>query len=172
MVKAVSKILKDFPDFNSSLDPNGENLIHKDYINIGFAANTDKGLMVPVIKDADQKDLFGIARELSELSKLARNGKIKLEDLQGGTFTISSLGSFGGTAFTPIINAPEVAILGVARSQVRPVFIKGQFLPRIILPVSLSYDHRVIDGVGGIQFTTELKNTLEDPASFLDNLEA
>jgi len=103
---------------------------------------------------------------------LARNGKIKLEDLQGGTFTISSLGSFGGTAFTPIINAPEVAILGVARSQVRPVFIKGQFLPRIILPVSLSYDHRVIDGVGGIQFTTELKNTLEDPASFLDNLEA
>ena len=172
MVKAVCKILKDFPDFNSSLDPDGENLIQKDYINIGFAANTDKGLMVPVIKDADQKDLFDIARELSELSKLARNGKIKLEDLQGGTFTISSLGSFGGTAFTPIINAPEVAILGVARSQVRPVFIKGQFLPRLILPVSLSYDHRVIDGVGGIQFTTELKNTLEDPSSFLDNLEA
>ena len=172
MVKAVSKILKDFPDFNSSLDPDGENLIRKDYINIGFAANTDRGLMVPVIKDADQKDLFEIARELSELSELARNGKIKLEDLQGGTFTISSLGSFGGTAFTPIINAPEVAILGVARSQVRPVFIKGQFLPRIILPVSLSYDHRVIDGVGGIQFTTELKNTLEDPTSFLDNLEA
>jgi len=172
MVKAVGKILKDFPDFNSSLDPDGENLIQKNYINIGFAANTDQGLMVPVIKDAHQKDLFEIARELSELSKLARNGKIKLEDLQGGTFTISSLGGFGGTAFTPIINAPEVAILGVARSQVRPFFIKGQFLPRLILPVSLSYDHRVIDGVGGIQFTTELKNTLEDPSSFLDNLEA
>ncbi len=161
-------MLQDFPDFNSSLDADGENLIHKKYINIGFAANTDKGLMVPVIKQAEQKNLFMIAKELSELSKLARDGKIQLNDMQGGTFTVSSLGGFGGTGFTPIINAPEVAILGVARAQVKPVFIKGQFLPRLILPISLSYDHRVIDGVGGIQFTTQLKNTLEDPSSFLD----
>ena len=168
IIKGVCKVLLDFPDFNSSLDAEGENLIHKKYINIGFAANTDKGLMVPVIKKAEQKDLLTIAKELSELSKLARDGKIQLSDMQGGTFTVSSLGGFGGTGFTPIINAPEVAILGVARSQVKPVFIKGQFLPRLILPISLSYDHRVIDGVGGIQFTTQLKNTLEDPSSFLD----
>ena len=168
IIKGVCKVLLDFPDFNSSLDAEGENLIHKKYINIGFAANTDKGLMVPVIKKAEQKDLLTIAKELSELSKLARDGKIQLNDMQGGTFTVSSLGGFGGTGFTPIINAPEVAILGVARSQVKPVFIKGQFLPRLILPISLSYDHRVIDGVGGIQFTTQLKNTLEDPSSFLD----
>ena len=168
IIKGVCKVLLDFPDFNSSLDAEGENLIHKKYINIGFAANTDNGLMVPVIKKAEQKDLLTIAKELSELSKLARDGKIQLSDLQGGTFTVSSLGGFGGTGFTPIINAPEVAILGVARSQIKPVFIKGQFLPRLILPISLSYDHRVIDGVGGIQFTTQLKNTLEDPSSFLD----
>ena len=168
IIKGVCKVLLDFPDFNSSLDAQGENLIHKKYINIGFAANTDNGLMVPVIKKAEQKDLLTIAKELSELSKLARDGKIQLSDMQGGTFTVSSLGGFGGTGFTPIINAPEVAILGVARSQVKPVFIKGQFLPRLILPISLSYDHRVIDGVGGIQFTTQLKNTLEDPSSFLD----
>ena len=168
IIKGICKVLQDFPDFNSSLDVDGENLIHKKYINIGFAANTDKGLMVPVIKQAEQKNLFMIAKELSELSKLARDGKIQLNDMQGGTFTVSSLGGFGGTGFTPIINAPEVAILGVARAQVKPVFIKGQFLPRLILPISLSYDHRVIDGVGGIQFTTQLKNTLEDPSSFLD----
>ena len=168
IIKGICKVLQDFPDFNSSLDADGENLIHKKYINIGFAANTDKGLMVPVIKQAEQKNLFMIAKELSELSKLARDGKIQLNDMQGGTFTVSSLGGFGGTGFTPIINAPEVAILGVARAQVKPVFIKGQFLPRLILPISLSYDHRVIDGVGGIQFTTQLKNTLEDPSSFLD----
>ena len=168
IIKGVCKVLLDFPDFNSSLDAQGENLIHKKYINIGFAANTDNGLMVPVIKKAEQKDLLTIAKELSELSKLARDGKIQLSDMQGGTFTVSSLGGFGGTGFTPIINAPEVAILGVARSKIKPVFVKGQFLPRLILPISLSYDHRVIDGVGGIQFTTQLKNTLEDPSSFLD----
>jgi len=169
VIKAVCKVLKSFPNFNSSLDLDGKSLIHKEYIHIGFATNTEKGLMVPVIKHADQKDLLSVAKELKDLSELARNGKILLEDLQGGTFTISSLGSFGGTAFTPIINAPEVAILGVARSQIRPVFVKGQFLPRLMLPVSISYDHRVIDGVEGIQFTTELKNTLEHPSSFLDS---
>ena len=156
------------PDFNSSLDQENSSLIHKKYINIGFAANTDQGLMVPVIKDADQKNLKEITQELVRLSEDARSGKIKLEDLQGGTFTISSLGGFGGVGFTPIINPPEVAILGVARAQIRPIMIKGKFLPRLILPLSLSYDHRVIDGVGGIQFTTALKALLESPELFLD----
>ena len=155
------------PDFNSSLDEKNSALIHKRYVNIGFAANTEKGLMVPVIKNADQKSLKEISQELVKLSEDSRNGKIKLEDLQGGTFTISSLGGFGGVGFTPIINPPEVAILGVARAQIRPIMIKGKFLPRLILPLSLSYDHRVIDGVGGIQFTTALKQMLENPESFL-----
>ena len=167
IVVAVSQLLKQMPDFNSSLDEKNSALIHKRYVNIGFAANTEKGLMVPVIKNADQKSLKEISQELVKLSEDARNGKIKLEDLQGGTFTISSLGGFGGVGFTPIINPPEVAILGVARAQIRPIMIKGKFLPRLILPLSLSYDHRVIDGVGGIQFTTALKQMLENPESFL-----
>jgi len=167
IVVAVSQLLKRMPDFNSSLDEKNSALIHKRYVNIGFAANTEKGLMVPVIKNADQKSLKEISQELVKLSEDARNGKIKLEDLQGGTFTISSLGGFGGVGFTPIINPPEVAILGVARAQIRPIMIKGKFLPRLILPLSLSYDHRVIDGVGGIQFTTALKQMLENPESFL-----
>ncbi|MBI32387.1 MAG: dihydrolipoamide acetyltransferase [Gammaproteobacteria bacterium] len=167
IVMAVCQLLKQMPDFNSSLDEKNSALIHKKYINIGFAANTDQGLMVPVIKNADQKSLKKISQELVRLSEDARSGKIKLEDLQGGTFTISSLGGFGGVGFTPIINPPEVAILGVARAQIRPIMIKGKFLPRLILPLSLSYDHRVIDGVGGIQFTTALKQLLENPDSFL-----
>jgi pyruvate dehydrogenase E2 component (dihydrolipoamide acetyltransferase) len=167
IVMAVCHLLKQMPDFNSSLDEKNSALIHKKYINIGFAANTDQGLMVPVIKNADQKSLKKISQELVRLSEDARSGKIKLEDLQGGTFTISSLGGFGGVGFTPIINPPEVAILGVARAQIRPIMIKGKFLPRLILPLSLSYDHRVIDGVGGIQFTTALKQLLENPDSFL-----
>ena len=167
IVMAVSQLLKQMPDFNSSLDEKNSALIHKKYINIGFAANTDQGLMVPVIKNADQKSLKEISLELLKLSEDARSGKIKLENLQGGTFTISSLGGFGGVGFTPIINPPEVAILGVARAQIRPIMIKGKFLPRLILPLSLSYDHRVIDGVGGIQFTTALKQMLENPESFL-----
>lgn len=167
IIMAVCKLLKKFPDFNSSLDNENSLLIHKKYINIGFAANTEKGLMVPVIKNADQKDLKEISLELVQLSERARNGKIKIEDLQGGTFTISSLGGFGGVGFTPIINPPEVSILGVSRAQIRPVMIKGKFLPRLILPLSLSYDHRVIDGVGGIQFTTALKELLENPQSYL-----
>ena len=167
IVMAVSQLLKQMPDFNSSLDEKNSALIHKKYINIGFAANTDQGLMVPVIKNADQKSLKEISLELLKLSEDARSGKIKLENLQGGTFTISSLGGFGGVGFTPIINPPEVAILGVARAQIRPIMIKGKFLPRLILPLSLSYDHRVIDGVGGIQFTTALKQMLENPELFL-----
>ena len=167
IIMAVCKLLREFPDFNSSLDDKNSALIHKKYINIGFAANTDQGLMVPVIKDADQKSLKEISLELVRLSEDARSGKIQINDLQGGTFTISSLGGFGGVGFTPIINPPEVAILGVARSQIRPIMIKGKFLPRLILPLSLSYDHRVIDGVGGIQFTSALKELLENPESYL-----
>ena len=124
-----------------------------------------------MIKNADQKDVLTIATELSELSESAREKTIKLEDLQGGTFTISSLGGFGGTGFTPIINAPEVAILGVSRAQEKPVFLNGQFLPRLILPFSLSYDHRVADGVAGIQFTSRLKALLEDPETLLDSMD-
>jgi pyruvate dehydrogenase E2 component (dihydrolipoamide acetyltransferase) len=161
----------EFPEFNSSIKPNEDSLTIKKYINIGFATDTPQGLLVPVIKNADQKDILTIATELSELSESAREKKIKLEDLQGGTFTISSLGGFGGTGFTPIINAPEVAILGVSRAQVKPVFLNGQFLPRLILPFSLSYDHRVADGVAGIRFTSRLKALLEDPETLLDSMD-
>ena len=170
IIKAITNALSEFPDFNSSLSSDGKKLIKKKYINIGFAANTEQGLMVPVLKDAKKKSVLDIAKDLSELSELARSGKIKINDLEGGTFTVSSLGGFGGTGFTPIINAPEVAILGIARAQVKPVFNNGQFLPKLILPISLSYDHRVIDGVGGIQFTTYLKQLLENPETFLNEL--
>ena len=170
IIKAITNALIEFPDFNSSLTPDGKKLIKKKYINIGFAANTEQGLMVPVLKDAKKKSVLDIAKDLSELSELARSGKIRINDLEGGTFTVSSLGGFGGTGFTPIINAPEVAILGIARAQVKPVFNNGQFLPKLILPISLSYDHRVIDGVGGIQFTTYLKQLLENPETFLNEL--
>lgn len=170
IIKAITNALSEFPDFNSSLSSDGKKLIKKKYINIGFAANTEQGLMVPVLRDAKKKSVLDIAKDLSELSELARSGKIKINDLEGGTFTVSSLGGFGGTGFTPIINAPEVAILGIARAQVKPVFNNGQFLPKMILPISLSYDHRVIDGVGGIQFTTYLKQLLENPETFLNEL--
>ena len=171
IIKAACKVLMEFPEFNSSIKPNEENLTIKKYINIGFAADTPQGLLVPVIKNADQKDVLTIATELSELSESAREKTIKLEDLQGGTFTISSLGGFGGTGFTPIINAPEVAILGVSKAQVKPVFLSGQFLPRLILPFSLSYDHRVADGVAGIRFTSRFKALLEDPETLLDSMD-
>jgi len=171
IIKAACKVLMEFPEFNSSIKPNEENLTIKKYINIGFAADTPQGLLVPVIKNADQKDVLTIATELSELSESAREKTIKLKNLQGGTFTISSLGGFGGTGFTPIINAPEVAILGVSKAQVKPVFLSGQFLPRLILPFSLSYDHRVADGVAGIRFTSRLKALLEDPETLLDSMD-
>jgi len=163
VIKAVTQALQKFPDFNASISENQEDLVYKKYYNIGFAANTPKGLLVPVVKNADQKNVLTIAKELGDLSAVAREGKIKLEEMQGGTFTVSSLGGFGGTGFTPIINAPEVAILGISKAQVKPIHIKGQFLPRLILPLSLSYDHRVADGVAGIQFTSLLKSLLEDP---------
>jgi pyruvate dehydrogenase E2 component (dihydrolipoamide acetyltransferase) len=162
IVKAVVIALKEFPVFNTSLSPDGENLVYKKYFHIGFAADTPNGLLVPVIRDADLKDVMSIAKELGELSEKGRAGKLKADEMQGGTFTVSSLGGIGGTTFTPIINAPEVAILGVGRSAYRPVYQAGEFVPRLILPMSLSYDHRVIDGATGVRFTTYLGSVLAD----------
>jgi pyruvate dehydrogenase E2 component (dihydrolipoamide acetyltransferase) len=167
MIKACVTALRAYPDFNASLDRTGENLILKKYFHIGVAVDTPDGLVVPVIRDADRKGVFDLARELAEVSKLARDRKLKPGDMQGGTFSISSLGGIGGTAFTPIINAPEVAILGVSRSAMRPVWSgnktgEGQFVPRLILPLSLSYDHRVIDGASAARFTAYLASVLGD----------
>jgi pyruvate dehydrogenase E2 component (dihydrolipoamide acetyltransferase) len=162
IIRACVRALQEFPLFNSSLDPTGTTLVLKKYINVGFAADTPNGLVVPVVKDANRKDIYEIGRVLGELSEKARNGKLPAADMQGGTFTISSLGGIGGTAFTPIINAPEVAILGVSRSAMKPVFSEGTFVPRLILPLSLSYDHRVIDGASAARFTTFLAQTLAD----------
>ncbi|MEO7775033.1 MAG: 2-oxo acid dehydrogenase subunit E2, partial [Steroidobacteraceae bacterium] len=154
--------------FNASLDPSQQNLIFKKYMNIGFAADTPNGLMVPVIMDADRKDIYEIARALGELSEKARTGKLSGAEMQGGCFSISSLGGIGGTAFTPIIVAPEVAILGVSRTATKPIFRDIGFVPRQILPLSLSYDHRVIDGALGARFTTFLSQTLADPKVLLE----
>ncbi len=162
VIKASVSALKKFPAFNSSLDANGENLILKHYYNIGFAADTPNGLVVPVIKGADKKSLPGIAKEMGELSAQARDGKLKPADMQGATFTISSLGGIGGTSFTPIVNAPEVAILGLSKSEIKPVWDGKAFVPRLILPLSLSYDHRVIDGAMGARFAVYLADVLAD----------
>jgi len=163
VVRAIVKALQEFPTFNSSLDASGANLIMKKYTHIGFAADTPGGLVVPVIHDVDRKDVYEIARQLAELSEKARAGKLQASEMQGGCFTISSLGGIGGTAFTPIINAPEVAILGVSRSSMKPVYRNGSFVPRLMLPLSLSYDHRVIDGAMAARFTTYLAGVLADP---------
>ncbi len=163
VMRACVKALQEFPLFNSSLDASGANVIVKKYVHLGFAADTPNGLVVPVVRDANRKDIYELARQLGDLSDKARAGKLTPADMQGGTFTISSLGGIGGTAFTPIINAPEVAILGVSRSSMRPVFRDGGFVPRLILPLSLSYDHRVIDGATAVRFTTMLAQTLADP---------
>ena len=144
------------------MSADGSGLVWKKYIHIGFAADTPNGLVVPVIRDADKKDLFALAEELADLSRRAREGKLTLDEMQGGTFTVSSLGGIGGTAFTPIINPPEVAILGVARSKHMPVWNGKKFQARLILPLSLSYDHRVIDGATGVRFTTYLGERLAD----------
>jgi pyruvate dehydrogenase E2 component (dihydrolipoamide acetyltransferase) len=162
LVKASVNALRQFPEFNASLDKTGENLIVKKYYHIGVAVDTSDGLVVPVIRDADRKGVFDLARELAEISKAAREKKLKPDGMRGGTFSISSLGGIGGTAFTPIINAPEVAILGVARSQMRPLYKDGAFVPRLMLPLSLAYDHRVIDGAAGARFTTYLASVLSD----------
>jgi pyruvate dehydrogenase E2 component (dihydrolipoamide acetyltransferase) len=168
MIKACITALRQYPEFNASLDRGGENLVLKRYFHIGVAVDTPDGLVVPVIRDADRKGVYDLARELAEVSKLARDRKLKPGDMQGGTFSISSLGGIGGTAFTPIINAPEVAILGVSRSAMRPVWVggkgeaAGQFMPRLMLPLSLSYDHRVIDGASAARFTSYLASVLSD----------
>ncbi|HGM0901011.1 TPA: dihydrolipoyllysine-residue acetyltransferase [Neisseria gonorrhoeae] len=160
IIKASVSALKAFPEFNASLD--GDNLVLKNYFNIGFAADTPNGLVVPVIKDVDQKGLKQISQELTELSKKAREGKLKPQEMQGACFTISSLGGIGGTGFTPIVNAPEVAILGVCKSQIKPVWNGKEFAPRLMCPLSLSFDHRVIDGAAGMRFTVFLANLLKD----------
>ncbi|MGE5712808.1 MAG: dihydrolipoyllysine-residue acetyltransferase [Betaproteobacteria bacterium] len=162
LIKACVAALKKFPDFNSSIDPEGGAIIRKNYWHIGFAADTPQGLVVPVIKEADKKGIFEIAQETSALAAKARDGKLGPSDMQGGTFSISSLGGIGGTSFTPIINAPEVAILGVCRSTIKPVWDGKQFAPRLILPLSLSWDHRVVDGAGAARFNVYLAQILAD----------
>ena len=161
-IRAAVLALKEFPDFNSSLTEDGTGLVHKKYWHIGFAADTPQGLVVPVIRNADQKDLFTIARELGVQSEKARGGKLTAAEMQGGTFTISSLGGIGGTHFSPIVNAPEVAILGVGRASIKSAWATDKFVPRLLLPLSLAYDHRVIDGATGARFTTFLVGLLGD----------
>jgi len=167
IMKACVAALEEYPRVNSSLSEDGSSLVFKKYCHLGFAADTDQGLVVPVIRDADKKDVYEIAKELGELSALARDGKLKADQLQGATFTISSLGGIGGTAFTPIVNAPEVAILGVSRSSMQPVWNGSEFEPRLMLPLSLSYDHRVVDGAQAVRFTTFLGQQLTDVDSLL-----
>jgi pyruvate dehydrogenase E2 component (dihydrolipoamide acetyltransferase) len=162
LIKACVAALKRFPSFNASLSPDGESLILKQYYHIGVAVDTPNGLVVPVIRDADRKGAVELAKELAGVSQRMRDGKMSPTDMQGGTFSISSLGGIGGTHFTPIINAPEVAILGVSRSSMKPVWKDGQFVPRLMLPLSLSYDHRVIDGAEGARFITYLNSALTD----------
>ncbi|MFV8836311.1 dihydrolipoyllysine-residue acetyltransferase [Aquisalimonas sp.] len=162
MVKASAGALAKYRDFNSSLKPEGDAIIVKHYINVGVAVDTPQGLVVPVIRDADQKGVYQIARDLGELSAKARDGKLGPKDMQGGTFSISSLGGIGGTAFTPIVNAPEVAILGVSKSEMKPKWNGKEFEPRLMLPLSLSYDHRVIDGAAAARFTAYLAGLLAD----------
>jgi len=162
LIKASANALKKYPDFNASLDASGETLTLKKYFHIGFAADTPNGLVVPVVRDVDKKGVIEIARETGELAKKARDGKLGPAEMSGGCFSISSLGGIGGTAFTPIVNAPEVAILGVSKSSMKPVWDGKQFVPRLTLPLSLSYDHRVIDGAAAARFTAYLAQLLAD----------
>jgi pyruvate dehydrogenase E2 component (dihydrolipoamide acetyltransferase) len=168
IVRACALALAEMPHFKSSLAPDGESLVLKHYTHIGFAADTPQGLVVPIIRDADKKDLYEIAKSLGVLSERARTGKLQSDDIQGGVFTISSLGGIGGRYFTPIINAPEVAILGVSRSSWQPVYRDLAFVPRLMLPLSLSYDHRVIDGASAVRFTTRLGEILANPGQLVE----
>jgi pyruvate dehydrogenase E2 component (dihydrolipoamide acetyltransferase) len=168
IIRAVVKALQEFPTFNASLHPDGQSVVMKQYMHIGFAADTPNGLMVPVIQDADRKNVYEIARSLADLSDRARKGTLKGSEMQGGCFTVSSLGGIGGTMFTPIINAPEVAILGVSRTQTKPVWQDGAFVPRQMLPLSLSYDHRLIDGAAGARFAVYLSKMLASPQPLLE----
>lgn len=168
ILRACVKALREFPLVNTSLDASGQNLVWKKYVHLGFAADTPNGLVVPVIRDADKKDVYELARELAALSEKARAGKLSAAEMQGASFTVSSLGGIGGTSFTPIVNAPEVAILGVARSSMRPVYQDGKFVPRLILPFTFAYDHRVIDGAAAVRFTTFLAQKLADVKGLLE----
>ncbi len=163
LVKIAAAALKKFPQFNASVDTAAEEIIYKKYVHVGIAVDTDRGLLVPVIRDADRLTITSIAVALAQLSRKARDRKLTLDEMQGGTFSISNLGGLGGTAFTPIINAPEVAILGVSRGRTEPVWLDGQFVPRLMLPLSLSYDHRVIDGADGVRFLRWVVEALEQP---------
>ncbi|MBM4172680.1 MAG: dihydrolipoyllysine-residue acetyltransferase, partial [Ignavibacteria bacterium] len=169
LLKVIASAMKVFPQFNSSVDMERSEVIYKKYINIGIAVDTDRGLLVPVIRDVDKKNITELSVELNEISKKARDKKLSLEEMQGGCFTISNLGGIGGTYFTPIVNSPEVAILGVSRAEFEQVYINGDFKPRLMLPLSLSYDHRIIDGADGIRFLRWVINALENP--FLLSLE-
>ena len=167
VIRACVQALQQFPQFCASLDANAGELVYKKYVHMGFAADTPNGLVVPVVRDADRKDVFELARDLADLSEKARAGKLSAAEMQGGCFTISSLGGIGGTAFTPIINAPEVAILGVSRSAYKPVYADGSFVPRLMMPLSLSYDHRVIDGAAAVRFTSFLAAALNNVEGLL-----
>ncbi|MFO7581832.1 dihydrolipoyllysine-residue acetyltransferase [Guyparkeria sp.] len=162
VLKALAHVLREFPNMNASLAPDGENLIVKKYINLGVAVDTPNGLVVPVVRDVDQKGIFELSEELMAISARARDGKLTGEDLTGGTFSVSSLGGIGGTQFTPIVNGPEVGILGVSKAGMQPVWNGSEFVPRLMLPLALSYDHRVIDGAEGARFMTTLSRTLTD----------
>jgi pyruvate dehydrogenase E2 component (dihydrolipoamide acetyltransferase) len=167
ILKAVVNALKAFPQFNASLDVEAEELVLKKYFHIGIAVDTDRGLLVPVIRDAERKDVFELARELVEVAEQTRQGKIELEALQGGSFTITNLGTIAGTAFTPIVNYPEVAILGISRSREVPVVRDGRIDVRLMMPLALSYDHRVVNGADGARFIKHLAASLEDPGRLL-----
>jgi pyruvate dehydrogenase E2 component (dihydrolipoamide acetyltransferase) len=162
-LKVVASALKVFPQFNTSIDIAAEEIVYKKYVHLGVAVDTDRGLLVPVVRDADTKNILQISAELAELSEKARSRKLSLEEMQGGCFSISNLGGIGGTAFTPIINAPEVAILGISRARTEPVYLDGAFVPRLMLPLSLSYDHRAIDGADGARFLRWVADALEQP---------
>jgi pyruvate dehydrogenase E2 component (dihydrolipoamide acetyltransferase) len=162
VMKAVVKALQDFPNVNASLSPDGQSIIKKHYYNIGIAVDTPNGLMVPVVKDVDKKGIYELSRDLMEISAKARDGKLGPADMSGGTFTISSLGGIGGTQFTPIVNAPEVAIMGLSKAKMQPVWNGSEFIPRLVMPFSVSYDHRALDGAEGVRFTTTVGNYLSD----------
>jgi pyruvate dehydrogenase E2 component (dihydrolipoamide acetyltransferase) len=169
VLKVVATALKRFPQFNASLDMARQEIVYKRFYHIGVAVDTDRGLLVPVVRDVDQKNLVQLSVELTEVAEKARSKKTTLAEMQGGTFTVTNLGGIGGSHFSPIINAPEVAILGLARSGIEPQYIDGQFVPRLMLPLSLSYDHRLIDGADGARFIRWVAEALEQP--FLLSLE-
>lgn len=162
VMKAVVKALQEFPSFNASLSPDGQSIIKKKYYNIGIAVDTPNGLVVPVVKDVDKKGIYDLSRDLMEISAKARDGKLSPADMSGGCFTISSLGGIGGTQFTPIVNAPEVAIMGLSKAKMQPVWNGNEFVPRLVMPFSVSYDHRAIDGAEGVRFTTTVGQYLTD----------